>query len=129
MIVLDTSVVSFLFNGDSRGAMYLPHVQGQRLVVSFQTVEEMWCGAYRADWSERRRNELARHLNQYEVVWPDPEMAHVCAQLRARRERAGRHIGVADSWIAATAVRLGCPLASHDRDFSGIPNLQLISAA
>ena len=28
-------------------------------------------------------------------------------------------------WLI-TAVPLGCPLATHDRDFSQIPNLQLI---
>ena len=34
----------------------------------------------------------------------------------------------ADAWIAATALMLDCPLASHDRDFSGIANLALIQA-
>ena len=43
-------------------------------------------------------------------------------------ELAGRRLSVADAWIAATALYLGCPLATHDRDFIGIPNLRLITA-
>ena len=50
MIVLDTSVVSLLFKGDPRSGFYLPHMTGQRTVVSFQTVEEVWYGAYKARW-------------------------------------------------------------------------------
>ena len=44
----------------------------QRTVVSFQTVEEVWYGAYKSGWGARQKNELALHLQQYEVVWPDP---------------------------------------------------------
>jgi predicted nucleic acid-binding protein len=34
----------------------------------------------------------------------------------------------ADRWIAATALRLGIPLVSHDRVFENTPELQLESA-
>lgn len=90
MIVLDTSVVSLLFMGDPRGGFYLPHMAGLRAVVSFQTTEEVWFGAYRAGWGARRKNELSLHLQQYEVVWPDQETADISANLRVERERAGR---------------------------------------
>ena len=129
MIVLDTSVVSLLFRGDARSAFYLPFIRGQRLVVSFQTVEEVWYGAYRAGWGARQKNDLARHLAQYEVIWPDEETLEISARLRVEHERAGRRLNTADAWIAATALRLGCPLASDDRDFGGISGLDLIRAA
>lgn len=32
-----------------------------------------------------------------------------------------------DRWIAATAIRLGAPLVSHDRVFVGAPGLELLS--
>ena len=121
MIVLDTSVVSLLFRGDARSGFYLPFIRGQRSVVSFQTVEEVWYGAYRAEWGPRRRNELARHLAQYEVIWPDEETLEISARLRVARRRAGRRLNTADAWIAATALRLSCPLASDDGDFDNIP--------
>lgn len=121
MIVLDTSVVSPVFKGDPRSNYYLSHVNGQRAVVSFQTIEEMWFGAYKAGWGARQKNQLALHIRQYEVVWPDLETAHISANLRVERELAGRRLNTADAWIAATALRLSCPLASEDGDFDGIP--------
>ena len=128
MIVLDTSVVSLLFKGDPRSSFYLHHMTGQRTVVSFQTVEEVWYGARKARWGARRKNELSLHLEQYEVVWPDQETAEISANLRVERERAGRKLNTADAWIAATAIRLSCPVASDDGDFDGIPLLSLIRA-
>jgi predicted nucleic acid-binding protein len=53
-------------------------------------------------------------------------MIDICAKLRAERRSAGRELQMADAWIAATALLLDCPLASHDIHFVGIPNLQLI---
>ena len=35
---------------------------------------------------------------------------------------------MADAWIAATAIMLSCPLASHDGHFMEIPNLRLIKS-
>ena len=128
MIVLDTSVVSLFFSGDPRRHYYLPHVTQQRILISFQTVEEMWYGAYKAQWGARRKNELSLHLEQYEVVWPDQETADISANLRVEREKVGQKLSTADAWIAATALRLSCPLASDDGDFDSISRLSLIRA-
>ena len=126
MVVLDTNVVSYIFTGDDRGRDYFDKIRGHRAVISFQTLEEIWFGAYARNWSQRRRDELAAYLEQYEIVWPGPDLADACARLRSQRKMAGRELRSADAWIAATAIMLKCPLASHDRDFSGIPNLQLL---
>ena len=64
--------------------------------------------------------------DRYNVVWPNPALVRVCARLRSECEARGRRLETADAWIAATAVMLNCPLASHDRDFSGIPRLEII---
>ena len=77
-------------------------------------------------WGDRRKNELAHHLEQYEVIWPSLELVATCARLRSERKSAGREMQATDAWIAATAIMLNCPLASHDRDFSDIPDLELI---
>ena len=107
---------------------YVPHITQQRMLISFQTVEEMWYGAYKAQWGARRKNELSLHLEQYEVVWPDQETADISANLRVEREKAGQKLSTADAWIAATALRLSCPLASDDGDFDSISRLSLIRA-
>ena len=128
MIVLDTNVVSYIFNGDRRAQYYLERMRGLRAFISFQTLEELWFGAYRKGWGEKRENEFTLHLEQYEVIWPTPETVQISANLRSEREKAGRSLNTADAWIAATALMLECPLACHDRDFSGIPALELIQA-
>lgn len=128
MLVLDTSVVSYIFKKDSRASFYLQQVQGRRALISFQTQEELWHGAYFGEWGHKRRHELASHLRGYTVIWPSDRLVNVCAQLRAERNVAGRTLQSADAWIAATAILLRCPLASHDRDFSGIPGLTVIRA-
>lgn len=127
-VVLDTSVVSLLLRDDSEAAYYRNEIRGLRTVISFQTREEVLFGAIRAGWGDRRMNALQRHLEQYELVTSSLEMAEISARLRYERERVGRKLNTADAWIAATAVMLDCPLASHDGDFSGIPDLELIRA-
>ena len=124
--VVDTSVVSILFRDGNDAFFYSQQLSGRRLVVSFQTIEELWFGAFKDGWGEKRKNELVRHLESYEVVWPNDQIVNICAKLRSEREKAGRRLNTADAWIAATPIYLDCPLASHDRDFSGIPDLTLI---
>lgn len=126
MIVLDTNVVSYIFRAAPEADYYIEQIRGERAVVSFQTVEELWYGAYRSNWGGRLRSELASFLEQYDVVFPNSQMVDISAQLRNERRAAGREIQSADAWVAATALLIGCPLASHDGDFDGIPNLELI---
>ncbi|MCY3506731.1 MAG: PIN domain-containing protein [Chloroflexi bacterium] len=128
MILLDTNIVSHIFSGSEIAAPYLERLRGQRVLISFQTLEELWHGAMWAGWGERRRGELARHLEHYEVVWVGPELVDVCARLRTERKAAGRELPVADAWIAATALLLKCPLATRDHVFSDIPGLELLPA-
>ena len=61
MIVLDTSVVSYIFSRDRRARYYIERIRGRRALISFQTLEEIWYGAYSKDWGEIRMSELTRH--------------------------------------------------------------------
>ena len=125
-VVADSNLVSYIARKSPIADYYLPHLAGRQIVISFQTREEALFGAYLAQWGERRVNDLKLQLEQYEVSWPNPGMVDLCARLRADRRAAGREIQIADAWVAATALYLGCPLASHDGDFENIPGLQLI---
>ena len=87
-------------------------------------------GVLRRNWGERRRNELLDYVEaNYEMIGYDRELVNACARLRAAASDRGRPLSPADAWIAATAVLLGCPLLSHDRDFGNPPELRLISYA
>ncbi len=127
LVVLDTGAVSLLFRGDVRGSRLAERIKGKRAVISFQTLEEVRFGAYKAGWGERRRNDLNRHLQQFDVIWPNPELIEVTARLRVRQEKAGKRLATADSWIAATALLLKCPLIAEDTDFDQVEGLTTIS--
>ena len=129
LVVLDSNVISYIFHGSTQARYYLERIRGLHPLIAFQTLEEIWYGAESGGWGERRRNQLAIFLSQYEVVYPDAQMVEVCARLRGERRRAGREIRVADAWVAATALILNCPLASHDGDFADIPGMRLIRAS
>ncbi|MYH40791.1 MAG: type II toxin-antitoxin system VapC family toxin [Gammaproteobacteria bacterium] len=126
LVVLDTSVVSLFLRDAEEAAYYRSEIDGLRAVISFQTREEALFGAIRGGWGARRLNTLQQHLDQYEMVGASIELVDISANLRAERERAGRRLNTADAWIASTAIMLDCPLASHDGDFAGIPDLQII---
>ncbi len=128
LVVLDTSVVSLFLRNADEAAYYRSEIDGLRAVISFQTREEALFGAIRAGWGAPRMNALQQHLSQYEMVSSSLELVEISASLRSEREQAGRKLNTADAWIAATAIMLDCPLASHDDDFTGIPDLQIIRA-
>ena len=127
-VVIDSNVLSYIARRSPIADYYLPYLAGREVVISFQTREEALFGAYLAGWGERRVNDLKQQMDQYEVHWPDDELVDLCARLRQQRQAAGRRLEVADAWVAATALYLECPLASHDGDFDDIPDLQLIRA-
>jgi transposase len=57
-------------------------------------------------------------------VQPDDDMITACAQLRIECQRIGHALGDklhdGDRWIAAAAIRLRWPLASHDGLFKDL---------
>lgn len=128
LVVLDSTVSSFLMHDRGQADYYRRTIAGLTPVLPFQAVEEAWFGAIRDSWGDRRRGELQSHIERFEVIWPNEEMVRISTRLRSEREQAGRRLNTADAWIAATAIMLDCPVASHDRDFSGIPDLELIRA-
>ena len=104
-------------------------IAGQPSFISFQTVAELRYGALRRGWGESRMLKLRSKIARAEVVWAGPELVETYAKLRAGCEAAGHALAQrphdADRWIAATAVRLGVLLVSHDSVFRNVPRLIL----
>ncbi len=88
---------------------------------------ELYYGAGKGRWPQRRRIALDVALLKYPIVPYSEEMARLYGRVRAERDHAGRPISHADAWIATTAIFHGAPLATHDMDFQNIPRLQLIT--
>jgi predicted nucleic acid-binding protein len=132
-VVVDTMVISWLLDErpNALAAHYRELIGARPVVLAFQTVMELRYGALRAGWGDLRRRRLERAIAELPVVQPDDDMISVCAELRRRCHEIGHPLGSkvhdGDRWIAATAIRLGLPLASHDAVFNGAPGLDLLT--
>lgn len=125
--VVDTDAFSFTHKGDTRAALYVPHLTGHRLHLAFATVAELYRWATLRGWGQVRIDDLCAAIAQYTVVGFDDETAWEWAGVMALK---GRPIGPSDAWVAAIAIRHGMPLVTHNRkDFEGIPGLNVISEA
>lgn len=127
-IMLDTNVVSYLMKGGPFAHAYARHVRGKLLSISFITVGEMYYGAEKANWGEKKRRQLEMQLRNFVVIPYDHEIARCYGRVTAERTRNGKTISLNDAWIAACAVRHGIPLVTHNaKDFTAISALEIIS--
>jgi tRNA(fMet)-specific endonuclease VapC len=67
-VVVDTDVVSFLFKGDNRAQLYLPHLRGRQWLVSFMTEAELEQWALLANWNSKRIEWMRIFLRRFAVV-------------------------------------------------------------
>jgi len=127
-IILDTNIVSYLMRGGPEAEAYAPHVEGRLLAIAFITVGELYFGAEKKNWGEKKRKELETTLRNFVVIPYDHEIARCYGRLVAERQRNGSPIAPNDAWIAACTVRHGVPLVTHNaKDFTGIASLKIIT--
>jgi tRNA(fMet)-specific endonuclease VapC len=126
--VVDTDVWSYIYKGREESRLYLPHLFGNTLVVSFQTQAELIRWAVSAGWSSRRRQLLDVRLQKYVIEHSSYALSLRWAEAMESGRRRGRPISAADAWIAATALLLSAPLITHNRNhFIGVDGLLVIS--
>jgi tRNA(fMet)-specific endonuclease VapC len=131
-VLLDTSVASLLHPKKKRAedrAKYEPHMRGQVLALSFQSVAELWAWAEENNWGEKQKEGMDAFLRRFLVVPYDIELAKIWARISTHCKRIGRRLESGDAWITATAVHHELTLLSHDRDHLdlNIPGLSVIS--
>lgn len=133
-VVVDTGVFSAPLLarrtiGKSLQEKYRRHLVGRQLVISVQTLAELYYGAKVASWGSARLGRLEQLVDTALIIAPDKTMSHRFGALRARLRRSGHPLHqddhTADLWIATTAIHLGLPLVSHDGIFAKCPGLDL----
>ena len=127
--VIDTSIASLLLAGRELPPFYARWTTDRVLAISFQTVEEMLFGAYTASWGQRRVTGLHAFLRRWTVIAGSWEVADASAHVRTEAEAQGRRLETDDAWIVATAVHMGLPLITDDRDqiIPGLPGYRYLS--
>ncbi|HYE18967.1 MAG TPA: PIN domain-containing protein, partial [Tepidisphaeraceae bacterium] len=79
------------------------------------------------NWGTVRTNRLLHELSQCVVLPYDDQLAWEWARVTSIK---GIPVESSDAWIAATALRHGLPLITHNRrHFEQIPGLTVISEA
>lgn len=127
-IVVDTDVASYLFNGHTQAEFFRPFLLNKTLAVSFVTVGELFYGAYKKAWGLNKRTALENTLKNYVILPYDYDLCLCWAQLRSDNEGNGHCMGHGDCWIAATALRHDCALATNNgKHFAHVKGLSLIS--
>lgn len=127
-VVVDTDVVSFIFKSDTRATLYRPHLNNQIAVISFMTFAELEQWAFVAVWGANRQRQLKAHLRRYVVQHSSNDICRLWAETMSNARRKGSPMGVADAWIAATALYLQSPLITHNRNhFDDVDGLNIIS--
>ena len=128
-IIVDTDVVSFGFKGDTRAALYDPHLVDRLSYISFQTLAELEQWAIARHWGARRHDALMEFIKErFAVLESSPQLCRQWAEVREQVRQAGRVLQPTDAWIAATAVLYGVPLVTHNKDdFAHVPGLTVIS--
>jgi predicted nucleic acid-binding protein len=96
--------------------------------VSVVTVAELRLGVLMAASLDARARRMAalRLVESLEPLPVDDAAAGAWAVLVAGLRAAGRKAPVNDSWIAATAIARGIPVATQDDDYDGMPGLRVI---
>lgn len=131
MIILDTNVVSELMRSTPNKSVirWVDSHAPLDVFITAVTARELLHGVARLDPGRRRSNlaSAVEHLltdDFHDRVLPfDLPAALHFAEIAARRERAGRPIGVSDAEIAAIARSHEAPVAtrnSNDFDHTGV---------
>jgi predicted nucleic acid-binding protein len=119
----DTSLFVAIEQGRS-----LRQAPPRSVAVSTITVGELRLGVLTAlDDAVRalRLRTLTRVLS-FDPLPVDDSVAIAWAELRAALRAAGRKMPLNDSWIAATAIAHGLPVATQDDDYDEVPGLEVV---
>lgn len=128
LAVVDTDVLSFMAKADTRASLYEAEMADRSLCVCFQTVAELRLWVRIRGWGPSRQVELDELLAQFIVLPYDAAMAQHWAEITACRRHMGKPIECGDAWIAASALRHGAVLLTHNgRHYADIPGLHVVS--
>ncbi|MGH2752364.1 MAG: PIN domain-containing protein [Actinomycetota bacterium] len=126
-VLIDTNIVIYLLHGDSRAQACAPYLEGKIVAISFQSVGELWYGAIRNEWGDRKLRRIDDRVQKMTVLTVDEATVRIWADLRAASESRGLTKSIADLWIAATAKRHDLPLVTNDRGFLTALDIEVLS--
>lgn len=129
-LILDTDIASLSHKRRLSPAMRV-RLATSLVCVTFVTIGELTKWEELHDWGPRRRVELASWLGGVVTLPYDPRTAYVWGRISAAARKRGRPIADNDTWIAASCIARGLPLATrnvkHFEDFAEHHGLVLVT--
>ncbi|MFI5842213.1 PIN domain-containing protein [Catenuloplanes sp. NPDC051500] len=131
-VVLDTDVSSRSFQGRLAPDVVARLARCQAF-MSFATLGELTKWHAMRPWGRERRARLRSWQRGVTVVRYDERVAVLWGELQGRAERRGRPRPANDTWIAASCIIEGVPLATFNtkdfEDFATYDGLRLFDVA
>ncbi len=103
-LLIDTDVFSWVAGQRGRHEEYSDLIRGHLLVLSFATVGELWAGANKSDWGERRRRDLEARITRYVTLTATSAVTQRFGAIYAKLRDQLQGGGVNDMWIVACAL-------------------------
>ena len=125
-VLVDTDVCIEILRGNPRVLARVAAGVPDDFGVSTVTVFELFAGAERCRGPAGEARRIGLFLEPLHVLPFDRIAAREAARIRWALERSGRPIGPYDLMIAAQAVALDIPLATHNRsEFGRVAGLRI----
>ena len=121
-IALDTSAVIQLLNNERRAAHFLASVGD--VYIPAIAIGELLFGALNSGNPKINLPKYRSFLRNCRLIPVDDRVAEAYARTRLALKKLGKPIPDADLWIAASAIIASLPLATADRHFDSLPDLQ-----
>ena len=123
-MVIDTNIIiDHLRTKQRTTSVFASLLLKRRLYISTVTVFELFQGAQ----TEAKQQDVQKILKGLTILPFDEKIATLSAKLIRQLEQDGHNIGIADVFIAATALTHRQPLRTENRKhFEKIPYLKII---
>lgn len=132
LVVLDTDVASNVLRGRISPQLQA-RLAGRTWFTSFVTLGELTKWTIIRSWGPRKLADLAEWRRNVVVLPGDERTATTWGELQARAQARGRPRPINDSWIAATCIAEGIPLATFNtkdyEDFAQHDGLNLFDVS
>jgi len=133
VIHFDTSFVIDFLRETSRGeggpaGALLESLGQDEVAISVFVACELFAGVALARRESEERQKVETFCAALRVRYPDEDFADSYGRIVGTLRRSGQNAGAMDILIATAAVREGARLVTrNEKDFSGVPGLELIS--
>jgi predicted nucleic acid-binding protein len=124
MPVLDSSFLVALERGNRKAILLSEKLTSERRALWIPAVAWMEVLSGAPQGREAATGELLSEIGSFVPL--TRSMAETGAVLQGSLARAGKRVGWNDLQVMATALELGEPVVTLDRDFSGIAGLKVI---